>query len=183
MAETFFKNKKAVHAYLQEHDWQIGRSQFYAHCKEGLLRPVMSGENKGLYALSAVEKYAHYNCRRAETGIKESDREAQAREEKAEFERDKERVKLAREEFELDKAKGKFIARSEFDLAIVGRAVAFMAHLNHTIQQEVQDWIDLVEGNQDRAPELVDAISKSIEQRMGDFAADAEFDVILEANQ
>ncbi len=179
MSETFFPSKIAVHRWLEDNGWKIGRSQFYAHCKEGLLRPAKK-EKK--YRLKDVEKYASMHVVRAETGQKESDREIKMREEKLEVALDREKVGLEREQFELDAKKGKFIPRAEFELAIVARSVAFMAHLNHSIQASAQDWIHMVEGNQSHAPELVEAISREIEQRMGDFAADAEFDVILEAN-
>lgn len=181
MSDTVFKSKIAVHRWLEENGWQISKSQFYDHCKDGLLRPVKSGANKGRYTLAAVEKYARMHCRQLATGQKENDRLAAKQEEKLDLELQRERNRVAREEFELERVRGRYVARAEFDLAITGRAVAFMAHINHTIQSEVQDWIALVEGDQTRAPELVDAIAKAIEQRMGDFAADAEFEVILEA--
>jgi hypothetical protein len=76
----------------------------------------------------------------------------------------------------------KFIPRDDFELAVVARAVAFMAHLNHAVQANAPDWIDLVNGDQQRAAELVHAVSAVIETRMSDFSADAEFEVILEAN-
>jgi len=141
-----FNNKISVHRWLLENGWTIGKSQFYDHCKEGLLRPA---KKDGKY---------HLALRREQVG-------------------------LERERFDLQAKQGKFIPRAEFELALVARAVAFMAHLNHTVQQEVPDWIELVEGNQGRAAELVEAISRAIEQRMADFAVDAEFEVLLEANQ
>jgi len=179
MSDTIFKSKIAVHRWLEENGRQISRSQFYDHCKLGLLRPHKSD---GKYRLSAVQKYAKLHTRSLETGQKENDLLDKMQQEKLEVDLDTSKIKRDRERHDLAVKQGKFIPRSEFELAIVARAVAFMAHLNHTIQQQAPDWIDLVEGEQARAPELVDAISKAIEQRMGDFAADAEFDVILEVN-
>ncbi len=179
---TVFTSKAAVLRWLEENGWQIKKSQFYDHCRDGLLRPVKSGVNKGKYKLSTVERYARLNCRRGDTGEKESDREMRLREQKMEVDLEQARIRRDREQFDLNKARGKFIPRAEFDQALVARAVAFMAHLNHTIQQSVPDWIDLVEGDQSHAPELVEVISLGVQQRMGDFAADGEIDVLLEAN-
>ncbi|MDD3814409.1 MAG: hypothetical protein PHZ02_07160 [Desulfocapsaceae bacterium] len=173
-----FKTKKEVLGYLQEDGWQIGQSQFYKHCRDMLLRP----EKEGGYSLNAVKKYAAINLRRTETGQKVNDKLDRMQEERLEVELETAKVKLTREQHDLGVKQSKFIPRDDFELAIVARAVAFMAHLNHTIQSSVPDWIDVVGGNQDRAPDLVAAISEAIEQRMGDFAADVEFDVILEAN-
>ncbi len=177
MSETIFKSKIAVHRWLEDNGWQISKSQFYDHCRDGLLRPAKAD---GKYRLKAVERYASLHVKKAETGQKENEREEKMREQKLEIALQREEVGLERERFELEAKQGKFIPRAEFELAIVARAVAFMAHLNHTIQANVPDWIELSGGDQTRAPELVEAISRAVEQRMGDFAADAEFDVILE---
>lgn len=179
MSETIFKSKIAVHRWLEDNGWQISKSQFYDHCKDGLLRP---DKKDGKYRLKAVEKYAVLHVKKAETGQKVNDLEEQIRQQKLEISLERERIGLDREKFDQQKRLGKFVARADFEMAIVARAVTFMAHLNHSIQSSVPDWIDIVEGDQLRAPELVDAIIKTIEQRMGDFAVDAEFDVILEAN-
>ncbi len=174
-----FTSKKAALDHLVASGWQIGQSQFYSHCKQMLLRP----EKEGGYAVKAVEKYAGLHLRRTETGQKVNDKLDRMQEERLEVELATARVKLTREEHDLGVKQSKFIPRADFELAIVGRAVAFMAHLNHTIQTNVPDWIDLVGGDQKMAADLVATISEAIEQRMGDFAANVEFDVILDANE
>jgi len=173
-----FRTKKNALEYLLEAGWKIGQSQFYKHCKDGLLRPQADGS----YAQKAVDKYAKTWLKQLATGQKVNDRMDRMQEEKLEADLRASKFKMEEAEFNLGVRKSKFIPRDDFELAIVGRAVAFMAHLNHTVQSEAADWIELVGGDQTRAPELVQAISRAIEQRMGDFAADAEFDVILEAN-
>ena len=175
---TAFTNKKAVHEYLQDQGWKIGQTQFYKHCKDNLLRPSSDGK----YTKKAVDRYAKTWLKKIATGKKVNEHLDQLQEEKLAADLRTAKFKMEEAEFNLGIRKKKFIPREDFELAIVGRAVAFMAHLNHTVQSDSADWIDLVEGNQARAPELVQAITRAIEQRMGDFAADAEFDVILEAN-
>lgn len=179
MPEEIFKSKIAVHRWLVDNGWKVSRSQFYDHCKDGLLRPDKSD---GKYRLKKVEKYATLHLKKVETGEKVNDYAEKMRERKLAASTEKEEIDLKIARLELEKKEGKTIPREEHELAIVARTVAFMAHLNHTVQSNVQDWIDMVEGNQQRAPELVEAISRAIEQRMGDFAIDAEFEVILEAN-
>lgn len=176
MSAQTFKNKKMVLEHLLNAGWQISQTQFYQHCKEGLLRPGKDGK----FTEAAVDKYAKRWLRLVETGEKVPDKIDRMNEERADLELKTAKIKLAREEHELGVKQSKFIPRDEFELAVVGRAVAFMAHLNHMVQELAPDWIDLVGGEQARQQELVHAISKSIEQRMSDFAADAEFDVILD---
>ena len=177
--DTSFKTKKAVFEHLDAAGkWQISRSQFYAHAKQGLLRP----DKDGRFQLKAVEKYARTWLKEMATGQKANEKLDKMQERKLEAETLSAEIRHERERFEFESKRGKFIPREQFELAIVGRAVAFLAHLNHTVQTNAADWIDIVGGDQSRAPELVQAISREIEQRMGDFAADAEIDVILEAN-
>ena len=178
MSDAPFKTKKAALDYLLGEGWKIGQSQFYKHCSENYLRPSADGT----YAQKAVDKYAKTWLKQVATGQKVNERMDKMQEQKLEADLRASRYKLEEAEFNLGIRKNKFIPREDFELAIVGRAVAFMAHLNHSVQAEAADWIDIVGGDQARAPELVAAVSRAIEQRMGDFAADAEFDVILEAN-
>ncbi len=173
-----FATKASVWEFLKGEEYIIGRSQFYQHCKDGLLRP-----RRGEYLLKDVTKYAKLHLRRADSGEIESDRERRIREEKLELSLQKEQVLLDKEKFDLSRKQGKFIPRADFEQAIVARAVAFMAHLNHSFQSAVPDLIDIVEGDQQRAGEMVEALSRLAEERMADFAVNAEFDVILEANE
>jgi hypothetical protein len=175
---SLFKTKKAVFEHLQSTGWQIGQSQFYAHCKGGLLRPLKEGG----YNQKAVDKYAKTWLKQLATGQKLNERMDRMQEEKLEADLRASKFKMEEAEFNLGIRKNKFVPREDFELAIVARAVAFMAHLNHTVQSDAAEWIDIVSGDHARVAELVQAISRAIEQRMGDFAVDAEFDVILEAN-
>jgi len=175
-----FPTKKAVWEWLQEKgEYLIGRSQFYKHCKDRLL---LKGRH-GVYHLDDVISYAKMNLKRADSDEVESDRERTMRKEKLEVSLKKEKVLLEKETFDLSRKKGMFVPREDFEQAIVARSITFMAHLNHSFQAAVPDLIDTVEGNQKRAAELVAALSRIAEQRMADFAVDAEFDVILEANE
>lgn len=174
-----FKSKAAVFRYLEEQgEWTVSRSQFYDHCNDRLLRPGKDGN----FTLEAVEKYAKLNLKDAATGRKSSEYLDQIHEEKMSIELKQAKIKLEKDQHDLDTKKGKYVSRDEFELAIVSRAVAFMAHLNHAVQAKTPDWIELVNGDQLRAAELVHAVSEVVEQRMSDFAVDAEFDVIFEAN-
>lgn len=174
-----FKSKIEVYRHLKKQGkYKISRSQFYEHCNDRLLRP----DNDGGFTLQAVNSYAKKHLREAATGRHAADKLDKMMEEKLDLELQSARMKVEKEQLDLDAKRGKTINRQDHELAIVSRAVAFMAHLNHAIQANVPDWIELVEGDQNRAAELVHAMSEVVEQRMGDFAADAEFDVILEAN-
>lgn len=170
--------KLDVWRYLKEDGWQIGRSQFYEHCKDGLLRPE---RDTGRYTLQAIDKYAGLHLKRVATGTKVNDRLEKMQTEKVETELEREKVRLERERHELGVKKKKFVPRDDFELAVIGRAVAMLAHLKHMVHTEATNYIEMVNGDQALAPELVATLVEDIEQHLATFARDVEFDVILEA--
>lgn len=177
MSESALKTKAAVLRWLEDNGWKISKTQFYAHCSEGRLRP---DKNSGSYRLADVQKYAQLFVAKADTGQKVATTVADKQEKKLDIELEREEIRRDRERLELQAKQGMFIDRQEHELAIVGRAVAFMAHLGHSVQESVVDWIDLVEGDQKKANELVDAIMEELSLRMSDFTADIEVEVIME---
>jgi len=174
-----FTTKLDVWRFLKEDGWDIGRSQFYSHCKDGLLRP---DHKTGEYTLDSVEKYAKLHVRRKETGSKVNEKIDRMQEEKLTTELAREKIRLQKEIHDLGIKQKKFIPRDEFELAVVGRTVALVAHLRHMVQMRVPDWVDIVNGDQALAAELVEEVIQDIEMRLADFAKDVEFDVILEAD-
>lgn len=173
-----FPTQLSVLAYLQGEGWKISKSNLNRHCNEKLLRPL----EDGTFSRKAVDKYAKTWLKQKATGQKVNERLDRMQEEKLEHDLKTAKFRQEEAEFNLAVKKAQFIPRDEFERAIVSRAVAWMAHLNHAVHSSAADWTDLVGGNQAMTPALVQAITQTIEQRMGDFAADAEFDIILEAN-
>ncbi|MCB2218072.1 MAG: hypothetical protein KQH59_18575 [Desulfobulbaceae bacterium] len=173
-----FDNALRVLEYLREEGWQISRTQLYEHIKDKKLRA-----RKGVFLLGSVERYAKRWLKSADAGQKVNEKMERMADEKAELELQRERIRVAREQYDYDVKQGRYVSREDHELAIVGRAVAFMAHLNHSVQSKAADWIEMVGGDQGRVADLVEAIVEELEQRMGDFAADAEIDVIMEGNE
>lgn len=173
-----FPNRLAAWEYLRDEGWQIGRAQFYEHCREGRL----PRQPDGTYLRRDVDRYAKHHCRRVETGERVNDTLSRMAEEKAKVELEREKVRLARENHDLSVRRGEFVAREEVELMIVGRAVAMMSHLKAMIRMRVPDWIDLVGGDQERARELIDAAQRGVEEHLSVFARDVEFEVLLEKN-
>ena len=173
-----FANRLEAWQYLQDSGWQIGRSQFYAHCKEGRLRR----EKDGSYLRERVDKYAELHCRLAETGERVNDRIAKMAEEKATTELEREKVRLQKEQHDLALRLGDYVARDEVELMIVGRAVAMLSHLKAMVQMRAGDLIELVEGKQERVQELIAVLHEHIEDHLAVFAKDIEFDIIFEKN-
>lgn len=170
------KTKQAVLQFVREEGYQVSQSQFYKHCNDALLRPGKDG----LYTKDGALKYAKLHLRRADTGQKMREWEEKLRQKKLKAETARAELQVEKERHDLESRQGKYVPREDFELALVARAVAFMAHLNHMVTQRAPDWIDECGGDQALASQLVHKITGDIEQHMATFAADAEFDVILE---
>ncbi|MDH5525168.1 MAG: hypothetical protein OEY01_14425 [Desulfobulbaceae bacterium] len=174
-----FKSKAAVYRWLLDNNRQISETQFYDHCAEGLLRKKRGSK---VFTQAAVKKYAKLHTKSAETGEKERDRLDKIQDELKEIELEKEQLKLEELRHKQRVKQGKVMPIEEHENAIVGRQVAAMAQLSHMAQKNVKTWIALVNGDQTKAPALLEAMLEEIAQRMSVFAADIEFDIILEAD-
>lgn len=174
-----FKSKAAVFRWLIDNGRLISDTQFYAHCAEGLLRKKKGSK---VYTLAAVKKYAKLHTKSAETGEKERDRLDAIQDELKEIELKKEKLKLEELQHKQRVKQGKVVPIEDHENAIVGRQVAAMAQLSHMTQKNVKTWIAMVNGDQTKAPALLEAILEEIAQRMSVFSADTEFDIILEAD-
>lgn len=172
-----FPHKLAAWEYLRDSGWQIGRSQFYEHCKQGRLP-----RKDGHYLRDDVDRYAKLHCKLEATGEKVNDTLSRMAEEKATTELEREKVRLDRERHELAVKRGEVVDRDEVEQMIVGRAVAMLAHLKAMVQMKAGDWIALVEGNQARARDLIETVQSGIEEHLAVFARDIEFEVIFEKN-
>ena len=172
-------SKLEVWNYLKEEGYDIGRSQFYKHCKDGLCRPDKSGE----YSLAKVIKYARQYLRLAATGEKEQSKLERLQQEKLEREMERETVRLESEKLQLAQRQGKVIERDEFERAIVARSVALLSHLRHMAQKRADDYIEMVNGDGSRRADLIAAMHDDIESHVAVFAADIEFDIIFEKSE
>lgn len=177
LADDHFPHKLAAWEYLRDSGWQIGRSQFYEHCKQGRLP-----RKDGRYLRADVDRYAENHCKLEATGEKVNETLARQAEEKSTTELEREKVRLERERHELAVRQGKVVEREAVEQMIVGRAVAMLSHLKAMVQMKAGDWIAAVDGDQSRARELIDIVQTGIEEHIAVFARDIEFEVIFEKN-
>ena len=173
-----FATKLDAWQYLQDSGWQIGRSQFYEHCKQGRLP-----RKDGRYLRADVDRYAQHHCRAADTGEKVNEKLSRIAEEKIETELARDKTRLEKDLMELAIKRGEYVPRDEVEQMIVGRAVALLAHLRAMAAMKASDFIALVAGDQRRQRDLIDALNENIEDYVAIFAKDIEFEVIFEKNE
>lgn len=171
-----FPNKFAAWEWLTANGWKIGKSQFYNHCKDGLMRP----EQDGTYSLRRLKKYAKLHVRRAETGLLQRDELEKLQERKLKGEVELLEIKKAREEYDLDVRQGKYIAREDVELELAGRAVALLSGLKSLVQTSAVDWIRLVSGDTAQASALIAAITRDVEECLSQYASTAQWEIIVD---
>lgn len=174
MKKTTFKTVAAAWDYLEKSGWIAGRSRMYDAVRKGHL----ARNPDGSVDREAVDAYAATYCKRRSAGRKSAESATIAQEREA-IRLEREKVRLKKEQRELELIEGRAIPRAEVELMIVGRAVAFMAHLRAMTQMRAGDWIHIVNGDHSRAPELIADVWDSIEEHMSTFARDVEFKVTI----
>ena len=169
-----FANRARAWQYLRDNGYQISQKMFYLHCNQGKL----DRRTDKKYNRADVNRYATAFCKLTPEGKKLQPVSTTA-EQKAEVDLKRAKVRLQKEQRELELLEGRSIPRAEVELMIVGRAVAFLSHLRAMVQMHTSDWLHIGEGNQSRAVEVIAAIQESIEEHVSTFARDVEFKVML----
>ncbi len=175
MAETIFKNKISVHRWLIDNDWQISQTQFYDHCRDGLLRA-----RKGVYSIKAVKKYASLHVKKAETGEKENERLSRQQEEDKQLDIDLKKIKKADAQWALDIKEKKYMLSSDHIRHMVAAASVLDAGLKHFFRLKSEEIIDLVEGDQKHSATLVRFCIAQLDMALTEFAKPREFEIEIE---
>ncbi len=173
-APEIFKNTLEVAKYLRRAGWKVGRQKVYDDVKAGLL-------GSGQVTLEEVEKYAKRARlkRMAEVSGGELDRIARQRSEAEYRLLEKKYEKLA---FELEKDKGQWLPRDQFDQELSARAAVLLHGLRHLAQSRSAELLDI---GKDKGPQAMgDRLQADIEDLLNDYANRETFHVIVipEAN-
>lgn len=171
MSETpaTFKNTLEVLGWLKKSGYKVGKSKLYADAKAGLLP---SGE----CVIDDVERYARRARlkRQAEVSTGELDRMAKQRSEAEYRLLQKKYEKL---EFELEKDKGKWLPREQFDQELSARAAVLLNGLRHLVQSRAAELLDV--GKASGPQEMGDRLQAEIEDMLNDYANRETFQVIV----
>jgi len=173
MNQTSFKSRVGVLTWLQENGWQVSRSGFYKHFREGKLRP----EQDGTFTLTAVEKYAKTFLKRASTGKKVRVAIDDLLRKKAGLEVRSLEIKTAREEFKRGIEEGKYIPRDQLELELAARAAVLDAGLTHLFQSQAGALIEVASGDPRKTAEVVHRLIAEKDRFLNQYAAPIEFTV------
>lgn len=90
-------------------------------------------------------------------------------------------LKIAKQQFELDKDQGKYVLRQDFESELAARAVVFDSGFRHLFNTKVREWIVLVGGKVDKSADFLQALNECLDAQLNEYASIKSFKVIFEA--
>lgn len=172
------KNGAAVLRFLHNNGWNVEKTQFYQHVKQGKL----ARNDKGLFTRRAVLKYAKDWVPRSETGKKVGEEQTDLQRIKLEEEIERIRVQQRRDNFKFDVERGKYLLRAEVEQELAGRAVALDAGYNHMVYSRVQEFISVVGGDPGKANLLIECLLTARDDWFNQYASAMDFEIDLPEN-
>lgn len=168
-AAEMLPNTQAVVRYLQQRGYKVKKSKVYADARAGKLP-------RGSCSVDDADRYATREDlpRLAEVAAGELDRLAR---ERGEAEYRLLQKKYEKMEFELQKDKGQYLPRSEFEQELSARAAVLMHGLRHLAQSRAAELMEI--GKEKGAQAVADRLQAEIEDLLDDYANRETFQVIV----
>lgn len=174
-----WKNKSEVLVYLQAGGWDIEKSTFYNHSNPGHKDGGRLNKLKGWYLKTHVDAYARQYLNKLDGADPEAGELGGLQREKLQDEILHRRIKMEKDQLDLDVQRGKYLPLDQFDLEMAGRAGVLDSSFRHLIQSRAQEIVALVGGDQQKAQDLVNYMLDSWDGMLAEFASTKEFQVIV----
>lgn len=170
-------NLLAVVDWLKHHGWKVSKSKVYADAKTGRIAATPDGT----YSIKSVEKYAGNYLRQKGAVGKRDETLNSIAEQKAKAEADKLRSQADMAAIKLRIAQGQYVDKEYFDRELAKRAAVFRNDLETFCRSRSAEIIAFVEGDSNKAPDLIQYLIEHIEEFLGRYAEDREFQVPIAA--
>lgn len=168
--EQRFQNLLEVTAYLRESGWKVGKTKIYED------QYKITRQTDGTFLRKDVDKYAAAFLRRLDGTDADNDEESLSLQKlRLEIQTAQEKLEKVRRENKIEA--GQYISRAEHERALAARAAFLMGELGaNFIHSRAVKIIDLVEGNRDRAPELVEYWTHTIAEAFDHYSKPMQFE-------
>ncbi|MCP3941682.1 MAG: hypothetical protein GY710_09410 [Desulfobacteraceae bacterium] len=167
-----FPSLRSVLIHLENTGFKISKSKLYRDRDKGMIR--VNPDNSVLE--TEVRAYAS-TLERKEGDIGDlNDMHAQ----KTAKEVESLELKVKKQQFDFDREQGKYLPRKDFEAELAARAVIFETGLKHLFNTRVGEWIALVGGKPDKAPDLLQLLHNSLETELSNYATTSTFQVMFE---
>ena len=164
-----FKSVMALVAWAKENGWKLEKSMAYNHVKKGMLRvqPDKSvlGPDARVWLLAMVERDV---MDAADLGAEKLHLEIRNLE-----------IKAQKSAFELDRMRGQYLPKNDFERELAGRAVVLDSGLRRMFASEAGRMIALVSGKGEKSPELVAFLNEALDDLFRTYASQETFQVMI----
>lgn len=174
-----FDNLSAVLEYLKAQGWKSARQSIYRHHGQGKILP----DSDGKYSRRIVERYAKTFLKQTATGKRVVEESDELQRKKLIKEIARLELGLERERFALERERGLYIRREEMEIELAGRAGILVAGLKHWVQSRAAEWIAAVAGDMKRTGELINIMTRDVDEHINHYAASREYDVVIEGEE
>lgn len=168
------KDTSAVLAYVEEAGRKLKKTKLYDDIGLGRLKK----QPDGTFKLRDVDRYAA-TLPTLGTSDKVAADAAQRQKKREEAEIRRIENAAAKEEFQLNILKGRYVTREAVYLELAGRAVTLASGLKTAFESSVLDLISLVEGSPKKAQNLIQALEEKLDAALNEYAQVEEFEVLF----
>jgi hypothetical protein len=169
----------AVLDYLKEKGWKATKTSLYRHQAEGKFLP----QSNGTYLQKAVDKYANTFLKQQSTGKRVQTKIDEAHIRKADLEEKTLELELKRKQFSYEKDQGLYVPKGQMEIELAARAGILDAGLKHMIQSRVADWTRTVNGDIKKAGDLINIMTRDLDEHINSYATSREYEVIIDAEE
>lgn len=166
-----FKSLRKAVAALYDAGYEISRSKMSRDKKSG----IIDFNKDGTVDENEIEKYSRL-LKRREASLGDS-KENQSK--KTDWEIKNLKVKHEKQQFELEKLKGKYIEKALFEAELASRAAIFETGLKHSFSAKVQDLIAIVGGKSEKSPDFLEALNSFLDEELNNYATTKRFHVVF----
>jgi len=171
--EKILPNALAVVDWLNDQGWKVRKSAFYKHRKEGKIRP----QADGTFRIADVEKYATVHLSRKDGS--ESGKLDKLQQERVLAETEKSKAQAKHWVTKERILSGSFVPKDLFERELTKRAIVFRNDLETFGQSEAAGIVNLVKGDANLIPELIQYMLGKFEDVLDRYAREREFKVPL----
>jgi hypothetical protein len=168
-AEKTFPNLLTVIKHLKDNGWKAGKSSIYEDKRKGKIKP----REDGLFYLKDVEKYAFDHLKRLD-GKKAGDLNEQLQEAKLRAEIKKTEAQAVHWEARAKASSEKYITLDFHNSEVAARASLFSTDLDNFFRSQAAGIVDLVGGNPDKIPDLIDFCLSEKEKMLARYSAEGQ---------
>ena len=169
--ERVFENVFLLVEHLERQGFKISKSKAYRDKRAGILRV----QKDGAVIPSDARAYA---LTLRKVGASPINLE-KLNEEKSKKELERLGLEVEKLQFTLDRERGKFLLREDFEMEVSGRAAVLDTGIKNLVYTKTAEWVRAVGGKDEKTNLLIEMAIQEFDQLMHDYSSMDRFTVIF----